>query len=61
VRTITGRATFKIVLSRLTISRLTQSTARTNRRPRGTVASAIDPGGPSRVADGVEPGTTTPL
>ena len=32
MRTITGSATFKIVLSRLTMRRLTQSTARMNRR-----------------------------
>ncbi len=51
-RTIVGSATFKIVLSRLMTSRLTQSTARINHRcrnaslgPSGTASGSADTGG----------------
>ncbi len=59
VRTITGKATLRIVLSRLTMRRLTHSTARTarrfGRRPTAVVSGGL--GGPSSAADGLERGT----
>src|ERR1035437_5397177 len=65
VRTITGRATFRIVLSRLTISRLTHSTASVSlrRRSRPPPAAAFRPGArlPDEVACRLTESTVAPL